>query len=437
MYGWVCRGKNHFGHLSKCRIVGTSIPDPPAVLTFQSDFLDGNITPETGTGGTFSRTNPKSYFQDNSSVSISTALTTAPCIEGFVYNKAFSQGGIHISSKLSNFCLQTSAPATAPWGSVGTPSILDNNALGPDNTATSAAYIRASAPDTGVRQGIAAYADVQERGFCFSVFLRGISSDASVTLKIYNDADTESASETFILTNSWNRYSVGYRFSGAVSDGLRVQVVLNNGAFDNPCEIYFYGAQVEEASDTYGNLTKKPANWIRTTTVPANVNADVLTYPSVNLSSLTSGTVNLWVAPMYGSSDWLTTNLEKYAFSVNDKDIAITLSNDGSDSYIRGYFSGEVVETATTWNDNEWMMLTLVWNILAPKINLYINGSLAAVSNATLLDISAATINIGRSSLTDDYTYINGVVSLVKYYTGVATPSQIAALYTSEVGNFT
>lgn len=110
----------------------------------------------------------------------------------------------------------------------------------------------------------------------------------------------------------------------------------------------------------------------------------------------------------------------------------------GNANKLTAYFrtnSGNVlvVSGATTVNDNNWHMGTIVRNVSTQKVYIYVDGNLDATANYT--DTGSITAPLVFMGGTSGAYIFSGLIDEVGVWNAALTSTQISTLYNSGVGN--
>jgi hypothetical protein len=85
-------------------------------ITLEVDFVDGNIVPETGPAGTFTRASSRTYADGTAATDLTLATSGNPAVEGFFYNPSGGTvGGVHIAGAAKNWALHSEDLSNAAW----------------------------------------------------------------------------------------------------------------------------------------------------------------------------------------------------------------------------------------------------------------------------------------------------------------------------------
>lgn len=206
-------------------------------------------------GGTFARTSPASYIDQNG------ILQTAP--SGTLREWANYIGGVPttlLEPAATNLVVQSRAFGTAPWimnGVIG----ASQNAIGVDGTANSAWTLPLSGVNQWLYQPITGQAGVQ---CTFSIWAKG----SGTTQVIFYDNISTFQATTITLTNTLTRYTITKTFGAGATD---MRVGIGNATVGTATSVVADAAQLE-----VGVLS---TSYIATVAATVTRNADSLSIP--------------------------------------------------------------------------------------------------------------------------------------------------------------
>lgn len=140
----------------------------------------------------------------------------------------------HRLSATNNLLTSPNDVASAPWIAIGSPTLANNQANGPDGSVLTASSITFNAINEGVRQSGPTCAGLS---FQFSVWLQSSAATQLVNQTIQNNGGAEISTITRSVTTAWQQFVMIFSFS-AVATGV-AQVRLR-GTSGNT--VYVWGA---------------------------------------------------------------------------------------------------------------------------------------------------------------------------------------------------
>lgn len=414
---------------------GSSFPTP----MFQVDYYDGNVTPEIGSGGTFARASTM-YYAD-SLTSLSSVASGNPAIEAFPFNGAGSEGGLQMMGPHANWILRSEELDNAAWSDVGAPTTGTNDGTAPDGNAT-ADSITANGNNEGRTQSSAVAA--ASTRFVFSIYLkRNGASNVACTLTLAGTGATpETTTQAATATSSWQRFYVYQSFTAAATGNATVTITVDT----NGESVYAWGAQLEQTEQgTYGSLQSTPTCYIKTVAATAGTATESLSYPSSNITTLSTGSICFWMNPTWSDQDYTTSG--RYHIAVEMTALttllaAFTTHNSTSTWKAIFYFGGTLITSLAdtqTISRNTWSHWVFAWDNTGAAIDfeIYQDGtSVKTNTTATPTTPSAGTVWVGTR---DNGTFqggLRGEISGLKWYDVRLDDTQVTTLYNSEKSNY-
>lgn len=408
-----------------------AISDLDSGLVFQSLFYDGNVTPEKGSAGTFTRASDAHYYLGTTHASIGKVTSGNPAVEAFLYKQAVQQGGFQASGARKNWIQYSEEPATAPWTEVGTPTSVTNDVttLGVLSLGT----ILGNSGD-GIEQdsGVAA---TNGQTWTASVWV-GAAVSVTGTLFLRDVGGGDTFSQNFTATAVGQRVVVSGTYTAGASGNIEMAIELTASG-----TLALGGMMLEYNEDTtYGNNAEGASDYVKTEGAVANKAADVLYYDAANLASvMASGTLSLWCAPHWGGVP--VGSVAKQVFSMNGGELRITLGKSGSTPQIGfEYGSNSIVNSAAGhYAQNTWIYLVCSWaNGATVDQRLYRNGTLiASDTSSTPTTPTADDFYIGAPDGGTSRAYLDGLVSFLQIYNKQKNASWVSTKYSKAVGLFT
>ena len=259
---------------------------------FRASF-DTSIVPEVGTAGTYARAGT-AYF-NNSPSTISTKAANQPCVPAYVSGLATAHGFQQMHDT-KNWILHSEDFTNAAWVAVGTGATAGNTAVAPDGN-TTADTISGGAGGDGITQD-SGLTSANTDAYIFSVWLRATSGTPSVDLVI-KDTVAQSNTNTVVLSTTWKRYAVYYKFAALPVGNVFVQILVGNTN-----TVRAWGAQLD-ISQAGGSTTANNHTWagnlsfggyVPTTTAPVAQAQDQLHYTGSEVTtSRTQVSLIVWV----------------------------------------------------------------------------------------------------------------------------------------------
>ena len=131
-------------------------------------------------------------------------------------------------------------------------SVTANATTGPDGEVT-ADQITSSAVNGQIEQAYDTGADLTNRTFTFSSWLRTTTATTAVSLAIVSSLDgtagdegSTSASTTYVAANQWQRFFVTGTFGTETDDFVKAKLEFPQASAST---VYAWGAQLEEAAN--------------------------------------------------------------------------------------------------------------------------------------------------------------------------------------------
>jgi len=368
-------------------------------LIFSSDFTSG-ITAQVGTTPTFSRASLEvgpGSAADNSLVTFGSGI---PAIPIWPYKFVSPNGGLFINRASKNLCLYSEAPATAPWAAVGTPTVTNNAASGPDGVTNSAATIMADTSNEGITQDTGEVA--ANLHSLFAAYVRVATGTLAGTLTIEGSGLVpETTSQAFAATTTWQRITVYKAFSALATGTINAKLTLDaTGTMIVSC--FMCEANVVGYEPGY-----IPDPYVKTTNAVAASANDAVAISDIN-AAMQKGTLSFWhfvtwdTTQTYGSDDSGGYRvIFQYSSSVSD--FRAYFGTRTNNSSLPWYYGGSLMGT---WNalaagmlQNTWSHFIVTWDNSGAAIDYRMYWGMSATPTERFSNTTATPTTPGAGSL--------------------------------------
>lgn len=433
-YAYKVRAHNSFGDSAYLELGAIVVSE----VVFSVDFSDGNLVPEIGTSGSFSRASGERHADTLTSLALKTSGNA--CVEAFPLNGAGSDGGIQISAPTRNQIVRSEAPATT-WAAIGSPTVT--NAVGTFLGILSYGTIAPAAPNEGIRQasGLGAAAN----DFCFSVYMSVESGTAPVTLTI--DGSTggtpEVSTKQVTVTTTPQRFFFIKRFTASATGNCRVAITV-----DDTTTIRVAGMQLEQHdAATYKSSAKAPKVYVATTSTTNQTVGDILTYTGTELTSLsTTFSISCWVNTPYSHVDFWNNDDVKLFWntSAHAAPYACMGLNSSGNSIIRLVLDADEIKiidyTLPSWTANVWHHLLFIFDYTEGVFLVVKDGESLTILADDSEGVEAPTLGGiqfgGEPHVTDSRATLDGIISRFKAFAHALQASNGLSIYNAEKSNY-
>lgn len=392
------------------RILNSYWPDGDG-STLSLDFTTGVLDPLL----TFTRSGTGTFV--NASGLVATASTDTPRFDHDPTTG--SPKGLLIEGTATNLLTRSQALATSPWsagnGSGGTlPTVDNDNDTAPDGTQT-ATRVQLNITGGGfsrVQQLVTGTIGVS---YTFSVWMKLKSGSTPVTVAIRVGSDGTSTNTNKTVTSSWQRFQTTYTLAAAPADA---QVMLwTSLSTSTTADVLVWGAQLETGSGA--------SSYIPTGASQGTRNADECSMTGTDFSSWFNATEGTFLAH---ARRMRTTNVGRIA-SANDntanESIDIGASTTGQFIVTDG---GSALATITPGTVTANTAFKIAGAFKLDDVQAALGGTLGTPDTG----VTMPTVNrlmIGRQA-GGSPVYLNGTVSLLKFWPTRLPDSQLQSLTT-------
>lgn len=383
------------------------------------NFEDSQIKTNDDVSGTFSRTGT-AYEIDPSTGLVTQVADGTPRFE----EGKFGTESLLLESASTNYCQYSENPNAAGWGAFGFITVSGSAVTYLDDPeGNNDAYRLDSAANGDYIQYDTGQAIGTDDGV-FSVWLRSLDAEESVTIALYSTTAGLLASSNITVTPEWQRFYVGYNSTGSVAGNWRAHISLNNAG----STVFMWGAQIEAGRQV-------PSGYIPTNGATASRNIE---YVNIIISSddygHTQGSVSFWIYPNFSYDDgqlhWifrLKNNSTGYDFIRIVKNAAGHLEN-------RMYYADnsspvQVSGLATYLTKEQWHQIVFTYDTtISNGINVYVDGVLQLTS--TNLPFNPVQ-NVNRVFIAHTGNYSDFKIDDLCIWKKVLTAQEVSAIYNS------
>lgn len=423
-YGWLKENKHRWDG-------GHSGGGEADTLIFSS-LLESTVTPETGTGGTFTRASSETYATGLGATDLDYVTSGNPAVAAAPYIGAGTARGLQMSGELKNYALYSEDFSDAVWTAVGGGSGA-LSALGytdPDGGTGNNSSVVATGADEGVIQdsGVAAVS----KDWVGSVYVRSTTGTLAGKITLTGTGGTpEVASQGFTATTTWQRVHIYTLFTGSATGNANLQITA-----DASGTLVVWGAMLERGYDggVQGVNSKYPRSYVPTTAATVLTAECALHYPLSNIENKIegSGTICVWFAHHRAYNSMVSANRNSIIFSIDDMLQSFSINN--TQLEFRWSGGAAVRKAMASYSAGEWLHLCVTWEHDGSdfSIELYQNGSSIGTATETdPLPTFSSNMYIGhRSNLAYDEYSANGILHDVRIYSDVKDSTFIGNLYT-------
>lgn len=420
--------------LSNSAALGVSIPTP----LFHASF-DSSITPEIGSGGTFTRNSIRTYFSDAST--ISTVTANNPAVGATLAGVANGRG-ILLEGDHDQYILQSEAPATT-WSSVGSPTSI-NNSVGTFYGSVGHGSIVCTGDGDGIEQqapSLTVDSDIKyDIRYVASVIAATNSGTVDFEIEIEGTvAGTETGtSTTFVAQGNERRFDFYHEFSGAVSD-VTMRILCKEAG-----TLYIGGMMLEDVG-LGGDVSELSvaSSYIPSTTSQVATAIDDLTYNTSGHIDFEQGTFTAWIMAPYDNTEIIDPNERKRFFNVNSNVMGFhrewtTAHPNGGLVVAYGSGGNEHYNQDHTFSKDTWYQYAFSWDNRNPNtlIKVYRDGEKVGASYVE--DVTTPTgTSFALGAINPTTTaFLFGIMSDVKIYGEPLSDEQMVAAYNKEKGTY-
>lgn len=414
--------------------------DPSALPTptFQADFTS-SITPQIGTGGTFTRSTVRNYW--SGATTLAQVAIDTPAIPAYQFAND-SVGGLGMWGPTTNYALQSEDIATT-WSAVGT--VTRTAVVGTGYGGINFGSLTADTGE-GITQTMsfaAASTTVQ-----FSFYAVALTSPVTVNIVVEGDSggtpETQTTEIIIVptnLTQPARYYNPALLFTAGATGNVKVSVLLQETG-----SILIGGLMVErkETDGSTDQHLRIPGPYVKTTTAEVSHAADVLTYPASNITNTATMTWHFWVNTDFRGfnnstpyRDMSPSADDKYVVRSRDasNNVIIEIQPGRSNNFHVGFNGGTVTTLYERHYDRRWHCYTITADYTGSEFKIYRNGVLYA-TDTTAFAAPGAANDFYVGSFTSAYRSLNGIIRNLKYYDRVLTAAEVAAVFNSEYPTF-
>jgi hypothetical protein len=389
------------------------------------DFVDGNIVPETGPAGTFTRASSRTYADGTAATDLTLATSGNPAVEGFFYNPSGGTvGGVHIAGAAKNWALHSEDLSNAAWVATNVTKST-SSMVQPDGDTASTDVATATANNGEVMQDLGETA--ASTHWSASMFVKCPSGTVAGKLRVRGSGGTpEEVTTAFTATTTWQRViATVNEFTAGATGNVNVGFSIDTNAE----VLHVWGLMAEKTKEgTYGMRGRRPKTYITTGAATAVTANDLLYYPS-SVINPTEGTIMGFWYPLITGADASQSNPAFVSMSNT------LLSVYHTTLVILAYNGGTFVGAALT--SHVWQHLAYTWkqNGANFDLKLYENGVLHSSGSVTKAALTPVDLYIG-SRLSLQRLCSEGPISRLKVFNEALELADIGTYFDNDKADY-